>query len=107
MRRFALPFVLALLVAACGPFPGPVPPGPETADASPPVHLDGAPEPSDRCSRSFLHLLEVGCTPKPPASGAWVDVCRNARLHGAFPLDGIDKTTTLAEARRAGVDCWP
>lgn len=117
-RLFAL--VGALALAMCNPMPPPNPPGPPDAtDAAPdpnpvpdpipppPRLLDAAPGPSDACSRSYDHLVAIGCRPKPPTSGAWVDVCRSDRRHGAFRLDKMDLARTPAEALRAGVSCTP
>jgi hypothetical protein len=110
----------ALALAMCNPIPSPVPPSPiDASDASPgptpvpdpiptpPAVLDAAPGPSDACRRSYDHLVGIGCKPKPPTSGTWVDVCRSDRQHGAFRLDGIERAATPADARRAGVSCIP
>jgi hypothetical protein len=110
MGRFLM-LAGALALAMCN-LPPPTPPTPtpvDGLDASPPLAPDADPPtpPADACRRSYDHLVLIHCTPREPSVGTWVDVCRNGRKHGAFRLDGIDRSTTPDEARRAGVDCTP
>lgn len=102
----------AVLYLACTPIPSPAPVRPDAADAAPPVGdaapIDGDASPRlDACDWAYRHLVGIGCTPKGPTIGTWVEVCRNDRQHGAFQLRGINNAMSVAEARQAGVDCQP
>lgn len=105
-------FVVAVIALACTPLPSPSPVRPDAADAAP-VSSDAAPVltdravPLDACEWSHQHLIGIGCTPKDPATGTWVDVCRSDRQHGAFQLRGINAAMSVAEAHQAGVNCQP
>ena len=102
--------LLALLLTGCTPQP--VFP-PADADASPPSSpsLDAlAPDPNpgdDACGHAYQHLIVAGCNPVPPASGTWVDVCRNDRKNGLFPLKCINTARSTTDAVRCGVTCQP
>jgi hypothetical protein len=95
--------LLALALATCQPIPPPPSPPPvPDADAAPPP--DARP---DDCALAFQHLIGIGCEPRKPASGMWIDVCRNARRNGLFELECINRASTVAAARQCGVVCVP
>jgi hypothetical protein len=118
-----LGLALVLVVVGCTPVPSPNPPpipidgseagGPildaniPEAVAPVPPSVDAAPAPADVCAKSYAHLVAIGCTPRPPVSGSWVDVCRHDRPHGAFALKPLDNAKTVAQAKAAGADCLP
>lgn len=106
MKRF---IIAAVLLVACTPQPV-YPPVDADATAPPPPLIDAAPAPTpnpgdDACGHAYAHLFAVGCTPVPPKSGTWVDVCRTDRQNGLFPLKCINSVTSVAQALKCGVAC--
>jgi len=89
MKALYLAVLVALvaLVAGC-PMP-PTPPGGEECDAA------------------YGHLADVGCEPPKPASGTWVDVCRNGRRNGVFELKCLNRASTTDALKVCGVTCTP
>jgi len=84
-RRYLVSTYFAAL-AACQP---PAPPG------------------ANDCDRAFGHLVDIGCDPVRPATGTWVDVCRNGRRNGVFELRCINAATSAAALKQCGVTCAP
>jgi hypothetical protein len=80
--------VVVFVATACMP---PSPPGPAGED----------------CDRAYAHLGSVGCEPPKPATGTWIEVCRNARRNGLMPLGCINRAATFAAADACGVSCSP
>jgi len=110
--KLELLLALGLALTACVPTPAPVPPMPE-ADAATPAPIDAAwpldpwpmPAARDACQLAFDHLTAIGCPPRGPESGTWVDVCRNARRHGLFSLRCINEAGSRAAAEKCHVGC--
>jgi len=82
----SLSVALAALALACSG-PGPKPPG------------------TDPCDAAYLHLDQVGCEPKKPASSSWVEVCRVSRLSGLFDLRCMNAADNVPAVEKCGVTC--
>lgn len=78
--------VAAFALAAC-----PLPPSPV--------------DPGDDCDKAYGHLRAVACEPLRPSSGTWLDVCRNARRNGLFPLNCVNAAGTRGAVEACGVTC--
>lgn len=63
------------------------------------------PDPGDDCDRAYGHIQSIKCEPLRPSSGTWLDVCRNARRNGLFPLNCVNAATSRDAVQECGVTC--
>jgi hypothetical protein len=97
--------VVVFVAVACQPIQPPAPPVPPDADASPPdPFIDARP---DECALSLKHLAAIGCEPRKPVTGTWLEVCRHDRQNGVFELSCMNRASTVDAAQKCGVVCSP
>lgn len=112
-------FAAFALAAECRqrPTPPPMPPADAGADASPEAPETGpadaqAPdsgaidprpddEPGERCERGYEAARRLGCPPKAPRTGTWVEACRNAESRGIdMQPDCAERALTCKDVAR-------